>query len=72
MNLIISQMISLVCRYKDYVGSGYLPKNYLESCVFDDCETVGFMLVNIDGCPTYKHGDIVAANPIRWFKLLQE
>jgi hypothetical protein len=72
MNLIISQMVSLVCTYNDYVKTGKLPLNYLENSAFDHCETVGFILVKNFVTRAGLHGELFATNPVRWFKLLEK
>jgi hypothetical protein len=72
MNLFIAQMVSLVTNYNDYISTGNIPKNYLESGVFDDCETVGFILVRNFVTRSHFNGDLVGANPVRWFKYLEK
>ncbi|RFZ81393.1 hypothetical protein DYU05_19105 [Mucilaginibacter terrenus] len=72
MNLVIAQMVSLVTSYNDYIASGEVPRNYLESTVFNGCETVGFILLRNYVTRSGLHGDLVGNNPIRWFKYLEK
>lgn len=72
MNLFIAQMVSLITNYNDYISTGSIPKNYLESGVFDDCETVGFVLIRNFVTRSRFDGDLVGANPVRWFKYLEK
>lgn len=72
MNLHAAQLISLIYNYNEYRKSGTIPPGYLDSMVFENCETVGYILlrnyVNRGGLD----GEIAAANPIRWFKFLEK
>ena len=72
MNLFIAQMVSLITNYNDYIKTGNIPKNYLESGVFDHCETVGFILIRNFVTRSHLNGDLVGANPVRWFKYLEK
>ena len=72
MNLFIAQMVSLITNYNDYISTGNIPRDYLESGVFDKCETAGFILIRNFVTRNHLNGDLVGANPLRWFKYLEK
>jgi hypothetical protein len=72
MNLLITQMVSLVTHYNSYITTGSIPRDYLENPVFDHCETVGFILIRNFVNRNHLNGEIVGANPVRWFKYLEK
>nr|WP_294943444.1 hypothetical protein [uncultured Mucilaginibacter sp.] len=72
MNLHAAQLISLIYNYNNYIKNGNIPAGYLDSGVFENCETVGYILLRNYVNRAGLDGDIVAANPIKWFKFLEK
>ena len=71
MDIRLIQIVSLIYRYNEYVKTGTLPKNYLDSSAFANCNTVGYIAVKKMVPKGIMQGDLVAANPIKWFKYLE-
>ncbi|MBD1367367.1 hypothetical protein IDJ77_26380 [Mucilaginibacter sp. ZT4R22] len=72
MSLHTAQLISLICNYNNYIKNGNIPRDYLDSNVFENCETVGYILLRNYVNRVGLDGDIVAANPVKWFRYLEK
>jgi hypothetical protein len=68
----VTQIISLIYTYNEYLKTGNIPRGYLESGIFEECETVGYILVRNYVNRSGLDGELAAANPVRWFKLLEK
>lgn len=71
MNGIVTQLLSLISYGNHYLKYGELPANYYPANVaFKFCHKVNFMHLNTQGNSTTE--SIVAPDPVKWFKFLQE